>query len=538
MSTFPAERVTAVEQWWCDHPDAYPGVWAYTDALSYRAGDTVRVRAFDSAEGSCRLTVIRDGARPIIVHDVTISCQAPVTNDAPWRNGCGWPVSVELTSDESWPAGGYIIELARLTDPSVRSEHWFAVLPQLVTADRIALIACTCTWTAYNGWGGANHYQGIDERGFSDGRSPDLSLRRPWSRGTVWLPAGAPRKGLTEEVPIGWMPRYPTLEWARAYGYPKNVASAGWATYEAPFVRWAEREGYTIDVLTQYDLERDPGILEPYVCAAIVGHDEYWSWAMRDTLDAWIDRGGRLARFAGNFKWQIRLENDATTQVCHKFNVAEDDPATTDPERVSLATTCWDDPLIRRPAALTMGSTGARGIYVRSFAAAPRSSGGYTVYRPRHWAFADCDLYYGDQLGAAANVFAYEVDGLDYTVTDGLPYATGADGIAPETVEILAMGLASMEEDHANRGTVLWGGRSELEYKAQLLYGDTSPQSLERASRGNGMMVEYQRGNGVVLNSGSCEWVNGLIRRDPFVEQITRNVLDRFLAFDRKRTDD
>jgi hypothetical protein len=130
------------------------------------------------------------------------------------------------------------------------------------------------------------------------------------------------------------------------------------------------------------------------------------------------------------------------------------------------------------------------------------------------------------------------VDGLDYTVTDGLPYATGADGIAPETVEILAMGLASMEEDHANRGTVLWGGRSELEYKAQLLYGDTSPQSLERASRGNGMMVEYQRGNGVVLNSGSCEWVNGLIRRDPFVEQITRNVLDRFLAFDRKRTDD
>jgi len=533
MSTSPAERMTVVEQWWCDHPDAYPSVWAYTDALSYQTGDTVRVRAFDSAEGSCRLTVIRDGATPIVVHDVTISCEAPATNEAPWRNGCGWPVSVELTIGESWPAGGYIIELARLTDPSARSEHWFAVLPQLVTADRIALIACTCTWMAYNGWGGANHYQGIDERGFSDGRSPDLSLRRPWSRGTVWLPAGAPRKGLTDEVPIGWVPRYPTLEWARAYGYPKNVASAGWATYEAPFVRWAERKGYTIDVLTQHDLERDPGILEPYACAAIVGHDEYWSWAMRDTLDAWIDRGGRLARFAGNFKWQIRLENDATTQVCFKFNVAEDDPATSDPERVSRATTCWDDPLVRRPAALTMGSTGARGIYVRSFAAAPRSSGGYTVYRPRHWAFDDCDLYYGDQLGAAANVFAYEVDGLDYTVTDGLPYATGADGIAPETVEILAMGLASMEEDHANRGTVLWGGRSELEYKAQLLYGDTSPESLERASRGNGMMLEYQRGNGVVLNCGSCEWVNGLIRRDPFVERITRNVLDRFLAEDR-----
>jgi hypothetical protein len=44
------------------------------------------------------------------------------------------------------------------------------------------------------------------------------------------------------------------------------------------------------------------------------------------------------------------------------------------------------------------------------------------------------------------------------------------------------------------------------------------------------MMLEYQRGNGVVFNGGSCEWVNGLIRRDPFVERITHNVLDHFLS--------
>ena len=50
MSISPAERLTAVEQWWCDHASAYPGIWAYTDALSYRAGDTVRISAFDSAK--------------------------------------------------------------------------------------------------------------------------------------------------------------------------------------------------------------------------------------------------------------------------------------------------------------------------------------------------------------------------------------------------------------------------------------------------------------------------------------------------------
>ena len=50
-----------------------------------------------------------------------------------------------------------------------------------------------------------------------------------------------------------------------------------------------------------------------------VGHDEYWSWEMRDAVDAYIDSGGHCARFAGNFFWQIRLEGSAgDVQVCYK----------------------------------------------------------------------------------------------------------------------------------------------------------------------------------------------------------------------------
>ena len=39
---------------------------------------------------------------------------------------------------------------------------------------------------------------------------------------------------------------------------------------------------------------------------------------MRDAADAWIDDGGRAARFAGNFLWQVRLEGpaDDRVQVC------------------------------------------------------------------------------------------------------------------------------------------------------------------------------------------------------------------------------
>lgn len=537
MTISPTDQPTAQQRWWCDQPDTGARLWAYTDRVSYQPGDTVGLHIYDADASQCTVRVIRDGAQRTQLHETTIACDAPPTRTEPWRNGCGWPRTFEFTVDRSWASGGYVVELSRVSNPSERSDHWFAVRAEFGDRERIALIACTCTWTAYNGWGGANHYQGVDQRGHSDGRSPDLSLLRPWSRGTVWLPAGAPRKAFTADPPIGWTPRYPTLEWALAYGYPKNVGSAGWATYESPFVHWAEQRGYAVDVLTQYDLATDPEVLRPYSCAAIVGHDEYWSWEMRDAIDAWVDAGGRLARFAGNYEWQVRYDPGAARQTTYKFSAAESDPAANDPRTKSRTTASWDDPVVGRPGALTMGLTGSRGVYVRSFAAAPRASGGYTVYRPRHWAFSDCDLYYGDQLGAASNVFAYEVDGLDYTIIDGLPYATGADGIEPAAVDILAMGLASMEEDHGNRETDLWGGDAETRYKAKILYGDTSPEALERASRGNGMMVVYRRGRGRVFNAGSCEWVNGLIDREPFIERITQNVLDRFLAPGRDGTD-
>ena len=79
-----------------------------------------------------------------------------------------------------------------------------------------------------------------------------------------------------------------------------------------------------------------------------VGHCEYWSSRMRDVVDAWVESGGRVARFAGNFGWQIRLEDNGRTQVCYKELAQQADPvvATQDSK---LTTTMWEDPLTGRP---------------------------------------------------------------------------------------------------------------------------------------------------------------------------------------------
>ena len=46
---------------------------------------------------------------------------------------------------------------------------------------------------------------------------------------------------------------------------------------------------------------------------------------MRDRVDAYVDGGGKVARFAGNFLWQTRLSDQGKTQTCYKY-IAESDP--------------------------------------------------------------------------------------------------------------------------------------------------------------------------------------------------------------------
>ncbi len=109
-------------------------------------------------------------------------------------------------------------------------------------------------------------------------------------------------------------------------GFSQYYSSAGYAQYERYFVTWAEAAGYQIDYITQTDLHYNPSILDDYNCLVTVGHDEYWSWDMRKTVEDFVARGGHLARFGGNFLWQIRLENDGQTQVCWKTKAPTQDP--------------------------------------------------------------------------------------------------------------------------------------------------------------------------------------------------------------------
>ena len=138
----------------------------------------------------------------------------------------------------------------------------------------------TTTWHAYNDWGGPSLYTG----------GTRVSFERPLARGFLVKPE-----------PIGRMMQpEPDREamgfrrWARPLGLSDWCGGAGWFTYERTFTRWAEANGYRVDVAISQDLEQHPEILEGPRLVLGVGHDEYWSWGMRDAFDAFV--GARRQR--------------------------------------------------------------------------------------------------------------------------------------------------------------------------------------------------------------------------------------------------
>lgn len=525
----PEQRREAV----LGHYYEYPGmdapraeIWAYTDRYAYAAGETVSLHVSATAS-KYDLAILRDGAalRPVMAAR-GLPCRWQETPDQCSVTGCGWEVSHRFAIPPDWPSGAYRVTL---TADGATYDHLFIVRPTRgPKPGRILQIAATGSWTSYNTWGGSNHYQGITGPNRNQ-YATTVSTQRPFCRGFVRLPDDAPRVPLSVTLPPATVPRYPHMEWAFASGHSKKYASAGWASYDSLFFRWAERQGYAVDLCSQHELQFDPAILDGYALVVCVGHDEYWTWEMRDAIDAYVERGGRVARFAGNFMWQTRLEDEGRRQTCYKYRARAEDPVYRQQDK-SRTTTSWEAPEVGRPGAMTFGLNATRGLYVGWGGCAPRGTRGFPVYRPDHWAFAGTGLYYGDILGADGHVFGYEVDGLDYVIRGGLPEPTGIEG-TPDGLVILALGLSSLkEESDVIAADDQFLSDDDARFAATTLIGDDSPASVDRVKRGCGMIVNFPRGRGEVFHAGSCEWVAGLRRRDAMVEQVTRNVLDRYLG--------
>jgi hypothetical protein len=451
--------------------------------------------------------------------------------------GCGWPVGTTFTIPSDWTSGGYVVTFHGERDGAEVAQDAFFVLraARPGNASKLAMIVATYSWQEYNDWGGGCGYFSdefvdhsmdpleVREKSFK----PRLSFDRPWARGLIRTPVGAPRLA-QQPIPFGAPVGVPAADWAISNGYSVWTIANGWARYDGLTARWLEAEGYAPELVSQWDLDRDPSILDNYDVVVTTGHDEYWTAVGRNALDAFIERGGRYARLAGNIVWQVRLEDDLLTQVCHKY-AAHADPEIDNPDR-SVRSGAFEAHYIDNPPVTTFGANGFRGVYSRMSGLSPRGPGGFIVYRPGHWAFEGADVYYGDVLGAELPLVGYESDGLAYTFRSGLPYPTYEDG-TPESLEILALTPVTLEEeDHGHAGSLITIADGDLAFATEAIFGEDTPANRDQLRYGSAVITHMPKGEGEVFCAGTTEWCFALANGHTQAEIITRNVLNRFLG--------
>jgi hypothetical protein len=127
---------------------------------------------------------------------------------------------------------------------------------------------------------------------------------------------------------------------------------------ELPVVFQAEQLGLDVSYVTDVDLHERPELLPNHRALFSLGHDEYWSLAMRDNAQAALQQGLNIAFLGANACYrQIRLEASPLGPdrhvVCYKS--AAEDPMTGKDDAV--VTVNWDQSPVSNPESTLTGGT-------------------------------------------------------------------------------------------------------------------------------------------------------------------------------------
>ena len=454
-------------------------IQAYPRRPGVLQGDTLTLHVSTNAP-RFRVDFYRQGinsvgqAKPVFVasSDWRIGQNAASkTCDVDW----GWP-SYTFGIPTSWKPGVYIAML--VTGDAAGNPTSFPnnTTPDGSTAKALFTVRSTTpgqnasilyklaltTYHAYNYTGGGSLY-----------RNQRLSNTPPGYKVTLHRPGGGTGGEAGDQVADYYDPSSPRQTFAH---------------WDVPMIAWLERNGYVVDYCTDLDLHEGGDFLSQYRLLLSVGHDEYWSQAMRTNLETFIQGGGNVAFFSGNVCWwRIHFTDNNTAFVCDKRGEADQ---------------WWSG--ARDPENRLIGVSYRNGGGWWSNA---REAVGYTVQSMDHWVYAGTSVFNGQIFGGTDRLVGYECDGAAFRRdANGIASPTGVDG-TPTEFQILAVGE-------------LVGAWQDLPPREA---GATSPHAAT--------MGLYTRG-GTVFNAATIDWPRvlekGTVAEDQaIVAQITRNVLNR-----------
>jgi hypothetical protein len=167
---------------------------------------------------------------------------------------------------------------------------------------RVAVLANTNTWNAYNSFGGRSNY--INPIGLP--ATPTINARLDLGRyrrsESVWLAPDDAYLPLSFERPEPGNDIFDNTPWdSRGPADPiEGRMQCGQAPGEWRLLAWLEREGFDYDLCADSQLHEGVLDLTAYTVVLLGVHPEYWSRVMFDRLEQWVKRGGRLVYLGGN----------------------------------------------------------------------------------------------------------------------------------------------------------------------------------------------------------------------------------------------
>ncbi|HVU02598.1 MAG TPA: N,N-dimethylformamidase beta subunit family domain-containing protein [Polyangiaceae bacterium] len=434
----------------------------YASVTSAAPGDVVSLYVNVTAPSLARADVYRTGwygglggrlvqtGTPFVVPPQP-ACPAEATTG---MVECKWQPSTTLEVGADWVSGQYLVKL-------VRGDGFESYVPLVVreTGRRAPLVVVSNVFTAqaYNAWGGASLYMNElpAELGFTAAKAYRVSFDRPYQY-------ARPLKEGQPEVENGAGQFFLAERWMNA---------------------WLERRGYDVAYVSNVDLDADRTLLDGRKLFLDAGHDEYWTQAERDAVDAARDAGVSLAFFSANDAyWHVRLEpsSDGVPRrvvTCYKSSGRDPSGETRD------RTTRFRDPPVGQPEDALVGQMYDYYTNLDGFPLIVGDAG--------HWLYAGTGLRAGDTL---PHLVGYEWDHIHL------------DSTTPSGLEVVA---SSPVFDHA--------GVSDF----------------------SNVTVYYPTQGSLVFSGGTISWALGLGKpgySDVRVERMTENVLDNAGVFAEERT--
>ncbi len=242
------------------NPAANGEIEGYASAVSLNRGEDIKLYV-NTKEPTYTIEILRIGwyggrGMKSMGTPVTRNGMAqapPVMDTASGLIECDWQdpylLHVPASNDPTvWPSGMYV---AKLTAGTTGKQNYiiFVVRDDQRPSDLLFQASVT-TYQAYNDWGGRSLY--------STPRASKVSFNRPYLHGH---------------------------------------GTGHFIYWELSMVQYLEKEGYDVSYTTDVDTHERGNLLSLHKGFLSVGHDEYWTWRMRDNVEAARDNGVNIAFF-------------------------------------------------------------------------------------------------------------------------------------------------------------------------------------------------------------------------------------------------